>query len=77
MPGLIRVRFKHGWSQAELGRHLGVSGATISRWESGARTCRYPHWLTLALERLEAEADAGLTNGMSDLQDDEWVDPEV
>jgi DNA-binding transcriptional regulator YiaG len=34
---LRAVRTKHGWSQAELARRVGVSPAAVSRWEAGNR----------------------------------------
>ncbi|MGE0541262.1 MAG: helix-turn-helix domain-containing protein [Dehalococcoidia bacterium] len=42
-------------SQAELSRALGVSEATISRWERGERTIRTPVMLDMALQTLERE----------------------
>ena len=33
--GLKRIRKLHGWSQEDLARELGVSFATVNRWENG------------------------------------------
>ena len=63
---LSRLRAEAGISQCELGRRLGVSQATISKWESGtpmtaaqvwsaATAMQVPPWLLLAL----AETDDG------------------
>ena len=32
---LKRIRQVHGWSQEDLARELGVSFATVNRWENG------------------------------------------
>ena len=32
---LKRIRQRHGWSQEDLARELGVSFATVNRWENG------------------------------------------
>ena len=32
---LKRIRKLHGWSQEDLARELGVSFATVNRWENG------------------------------------------
>ncbi|MBI2015313.1 MAG: helix-turn-helix transcriptional regulator [Candidatus Rokubacteria bacterium] len=56
-----RLRRRAGLSQVIIGRALGVSGVTISRWESGARTpsrCRAPLYADV-LERLAREAANG------------------
>ena len=34
---LRAVRAKHGWTQAELARQVGVSPGAVSRWEAGNR----------------------------------------
>lgn len=31
---LKRIRQRHGWSQEDLARELGVSFATVNRWEN-------------------------------------------
>jgi len=33
-----RLLDRHGWTQAQLGREIGVEGKTISRWVCGTRT---------------------------------------
>ena len=40
MPGttIARLRLRLCWTQDELGARIGRAGATVSRWESGART---------------------------------------
>ena len=44
LPAVRRlIREAVGISQDELGRALGVSGACVSRWESGERTPRGKH----------------------------------
>lgn len=30
-----RARKEHGWTQGQLGVHLGVSSVAVCRWESG------------------------------------------
>ena len=30
-----RIRYEHGWTQAQFGEHLGVGERTIRRWEQG------------------------------------------
>jgi len=37
------ARRAHGWSQSELAQRMGVTEATVSRWESGDRS---PSWFT-------------------------------
>jgi len=37
LPALKRYRTKHNLSQTALGKELGVSHVTISRWETGER----------------------------------------
>jgi len=32
---LKKIRQSHGWSQEDLARELGVSFATVNRWENG------------------------------------------
>jgi transcriptional regulator with XRE-family HTH domain len=32
---IIALRQRHGWSQPHLARELGVSPATVARWERG------------------------------------------
>lgn len=34
---LARLRTERGWSQAELGRRLGVTRTAVGRWERGLR----------------------------------------
>ena len=33
--GLKKLRQQQGWSQEDLARNLGVSFATVNRWENG------------------------------------------
>lgn len=40
---IAAARKARGWSQAELARQMGVTEATVSRWESGDRS---PNWFT-------------------------------
>ncbi len=35
---LSQARQSHGWSQAELAKHVGTSYVDISRWERGLTT---------------------------------------
>ena len=35
---LKKIRQLHGWSQKDLARELGVSFATVNRWENGKTT---------------------------------------
>lgn len=44
-------RAARGWSQRELGLHLGLDGSAVSLWETGRRGV--PRLVRLALERLE------------------------
>ena len=44
-----RARWEQGWTQAQLGNELGVTGTAISYWESGFR--RPNAWV---VDRLEA-----------------------
>lgn len=43
-PSLRSMRLSRGWSQEQMGLELGVSKATISKWESGRSQ---PDWPTL------------------------------
>lgn len=40
--GVRAFRAKHGWSQAELARRVGVHYSTVSRWEAGNRSVPMP-----------------------------------
>ena len=35
---LKQYRAEHGYTQEALGKELGVTGVSVSRWETGART---------------------------------------
>ena len=51
---LKRIRQLHGWSQEDLARKLGVSFATVNRWENGkTKPSR------LAQDKLKQVADTG------------------
>lgn len=53
-PALLREwRAKHQWSQQRLADALGVRQHTVTRWETGERTCSMPVVLALALRELE------------------------
>jgi DNA-binding transcriptional regulator YiaG len=52
---LTDLRESTGLSQGDVSRHLGVSQASVSRWESGQAIPRGPHAVAL-LELLEGEA---------------------
>lgn len=55
-PEKIRMRRKRlGLTQQELGKHLGVSGNTVARWERGEVVPESPEMLRLALDGLELE----------------------
>lgn len=63
------VRKTLGWSQAQLADKLGVTEATISRWESGDRS---PSWITarrlaraLGCPSAALEDDSALVEWMS------------
>jgi transcriptional regulator with XRE-family HTH domain len=43
-----RAREEKGWTQAELGRRLGVSNVTVGRWETGLRVPRMRYLRILA-----------------------------
>lgn len=45
---LIEIRKAKGWSQKELGRRLGLSGAAVSMWESGTTAPSYDNLRALA-----------------------------
>ena len=66
-------RQKWGFSQAKLGKALGVSTMAVAFWEWGRR--RIPPLLPLALEALEyrmkEEGKYGLTVGMPKVQEKE------
>lgn len=42
------LRQERGWTQTELGQRLGVSGATVSRWESGEHIMSEEHMREIA-----------------------------
>jgi group I intron endonuclease len=44
------IREKHGWSQGDLARHLGINRVTVNQWENGAR--RVPALARAALAAL-------------------------
>jgi group I intron endonuclease len=44
------IRAKHGWSQGQLARHLGINRVTVNQWENGAR--RVPPLARAALAAL-------------------------
>jgi transcriptional regulator with XRE-family HTH domain len=48
---LVRWRKKHGYSQIQLGKALGVTTITVYRWEKAMR--EIPSFLGLALESIE------------------------
>jgi transcriptional regulator with XRE-family HTH domain len=48
---LTAWRTERGWTMPLLGRMLGVSTSTVSRWESGSRTI--PEWVPKLLATLE------------------------
>lgn len=52
---VLQLRLQHGISQEELGKWLGVSGTTISRWESGQSS---PRGLNLAKFNQLSEKDS-------------------
>jgi DNA-binding transcriptional regulator YiaG len=54
-------RHKWGFSQAKLGKALGVSTMAVAYWEWGHR--RIPPLLPLALEALEHRMKEGNRNG--------------
>lgn len=45
---LTRLRKKHLWSKACLGRQVGVSGTAVGTWESGERDPAYSTVIRLA-----------------------------
>jgi transcriptional regulator with XRE-family HTH domain len=55
---IIALRQRHGWGQPQLARELGVSPATVARWERGEG--EIPQLARLALAWLMA---AGATLG--------------
>ena len=50
---LLAARRSLGLTQRALAERLGVSQATLWRWETGAMTIQHPAILALALERLQ------------------------
>lgn len=49
------TREKLKLTQAEIGKHLGVAGNTVARWERGISSPEYPEMLELALLGLEVK----------------------
>lgn len=69
------IRHTLGWSQEQLGRRLGVTVETISRWENGKRPLGYQSELALRFlvlagdevaERLDTETDLPATVRVTD-----------
>ena len=57
-PGdLKKWRVKHGFSQSQLGKVLGVLTISVSRWERGVR--KIPSFLHLALFGIECKSKKG------------------
>lgn len=48
LPALKRYRKRHRLTQADLGRKLGVSHVTITRWENGRRSPRHTQLLEIS-----------------------------
>lgn len=61
--GLRYFRRELGLTQTELGRRLGVTQRTISRWETGAEPVGNPHLVLRALADVAAEADPAMRAG--------------
>jgi transcriptional regulator with XRE-family HTH domain len=66
---IISIRKAVGWSQAQLAEKMGMTEATISRWESGDRS---PSWITarrlarvLGCPSAALEDDSALVDWMS------------
>jgi DNA-binding transcriptional regulator YiaG len=55
---LIFWREKHGLTQGALARHIGVTRACVSQWESGER--KVPAFLHLALKCLKVKKGSEL-----------------
>ena len=55
---LLKWRTRHGYTQAELGKLLGVTKITVYRWEKAMR--EIPPFLHLALRCLELEKKESL-----------------
>ena len=53
MQIIRQAREKLKLTQAELGKHLGVAGNTVARWERELTSPEYPEMLELALLGLE------------------------
>lgn len=60
---LLSHRRALGLSQAGLGKHLGVSGNTVARWERGDAPIGQPAMLDLALRALADELMRGQEAG--------------
>lgn len=50
-----KTREKLKLTQVELGKHLGVAGNTVARWEREINSPEYPEMLELALLGLETK----------------------
>src|SRR5438552_1628974 len=62
--GVREARARLGLGQAELARELGVTPATVWRWEHG-RT-RVPRWVETSLRRIEGTTGGGAQHKAED-----------